>query len=104
MRVRMLPVDRIRVINPRTRDKKKFDQIVENIALVGLKKPITVTKGKPSPDGADMYDLVCGQGRLPAQAIVAVPGWFTATDTKFPAEWVLNLSPALTLSCLKMRT
>lgn len=25
-----------------------------------------------------------------AQAIVAVPGWFTATDTKFPAVWVLN--------------
>ena len=27
---------------------------------------------------------------VPAQAIVAVPGWFTATDTKFPAVWVLN--------------
>jgi hypothetical protein len=27
---------------------------------------------------------------VPAQAIVAVPGWFTATDTTFPAVWVLN--------------
>ena len=27
---------------------------------------------------------------VPAQAIVAVPGWYTATDTKFPAVWVLN--------------
>jgi hypothetical protein len=28
--------------------------------------------------------------REPSDGIVVVPGWFTATDTKFPAVWVLN--------------
>jgi len=65
-RVRMIPVDRIRVVNPRVRDKKKFDRIVENIAAIGLKRPITVTAGKPAEDGSETFDLVCGQGRLEA--------------------------------------
>ena len=66
MHVRMIPVECIRIVNPRSRDKKKFDRIVENIASVGLKKPITVTKGRQTQDGREMYDLVCGQGRLEA--------------------------------------
>lgn len=65
-RVRMIAVDRIRVVNPRVRDKKKFEKIVENIAAIGLKKPITVTVGKRGEDGLEMFDLVCGQGRLEA--------------------------------------
>ena len=64
--VSLISVDRIRVVNPRSRDKKKFDRIVENIAAVGLKRPITVTRGKPGDDGAEIFDLVCGQGRLEA--------------------------------------
>jgi ParB family chromosome partitioning protein len=62
----MIPVDRIRVVNPRVRDKKKFEKIVESISLLGLKRPITVTVGKPGEDGGETYDLVCGQGRLEA--------------------------------------
>ncbi len=65
-RISVIPVDRIRVVNPRARDKKKFDRIVENIGAVGLKRPITVTRGKPAEDGTEMFDLVCGQGRLEA--------------------------------------
>jgi len=65
-RVHLIPVDRIRVVNPRVRDKAKFERIVESIAKLGLKKPITVTVGKPGDDGAESYDLVCGQGRLEA--------------------------------------
>jgi ParB family transcriptional regulator, chromosome partitioning protein len=65
-RVRMIPVDRIRVVNARVRDRKKFEGIVENIAAIGLKRPITVTIGKPGDDGREMFDLVCGQGRLEA--------------------------------------
>ena len=64
--VRMIPVDKIRVVNPRVRDKKKFEKIVESIAALGLKKPITVTAGKPAEDGTEIFDLVCGQGRLEA--------------------------------------
>lgn len=63
-RVEMIPIDRITVVNPRLRNKKIFKGIVENIAEIGLKRPITVT----SRQGADgpLYDLVCGQGRLEA--------------------------------------
>ncbi|MDO8545406.1 MAG: ParB/RepB/Spo0J family partition protein [Opitutaceae bacterium] len=64
--VRLIPVDRIRVVNPRSRDKKKFERIVESIVTVGLKRPITVTLGKPGDDEVETFDLVCGQGRLEA--------------------------------------
>lgn len=64
--VRMIPVDRIRVANPRVRDKKKFEKIVESISLLGLKRPITVRPGQPAADGGETFDLVCGQGRLEA--------------------------------------
>jgi ParB family chromosome partitioning protein len=64
--VTAVPVDRIRVINPRARDRKKYERIVESIASIGLKRPITVARGAPREDGAEMFDLVCGQGRLEA--------------------------------------
>ena len=60
--VEMIPVDRIRVINARVRNKAKFLEIVDNIAKVGLKKPITVSRR----GGEGGFDLVCGQGRLEA--------------------------------------
>jgi len=62
--VQMIPVDKIRVINPRARDRKKYEQIIESIALVGLKKPIKVSRRRESDE--DGYDLVFGQGRLEA--------------------------------------
>ncbi|KTE75070.1 MULTISPECIES: plasmid partitioning protein RepB C-terminal domain-containing protein [unclassified Sphingopyxis] len=63
-RVEMIPVENITVVNPRLRNKKVFQGIVENIADIGLKRPITVTRRQGS-DGP-LYDLVCGQGRLEA--------------------------------------
>ena len=63
-RVEMIPIDRITIVNPRLRNKKVFRGIVENIADIGLKRPITVTS-RQGPDGP-LYDLVCGQGRLEA--------------------------------------
>src|SRR3990167_562946 len=63
-RVEMIPIDRITIVNPRLRNKKVFKGIVENIADIGLKRPITVTS-RQGPDGP-LYDLVCGQGRLEA--------------------------------------
>lgn len=62
----MVPVGAVRVTNPRVRDRKKFELIVENISAVGLKRPITVTEGEPDSAGNPTYDLVCGQGRLEA--------------------------------------
>ncbi|MBX9841281.1 MAG: ParB N-terminal domain-containing protein [Xanthobacteraceae bacterium] len=62
--VHLVPVSRIAVINPRLRNKKSFRELVENISLLGLKKPITVAEN--GADGDKPYDLVCGQGRLEA--------------------------------------
>lgn len=63
-RVEMIPVDRITVVNPRVRNKRVFEEIVANIAEIGLKRPITVSR-RVAADGP-FYDLVCGQGRLEA--------------------------------------
>lgn len=63
-RVEWIPIDRITVLNPRLRNQKVFKEIVDNIARIGLKRPITVTR-RLEADGP-FYDLVCGQGRLEA--------------------------------------
>jgi ParB family transcriptional regulator, chromosome partitioning protein len=60
--VRMIPVDQITVLNPRSRNKRIFNELVASIQRLGLKKPITVAERK----GQTGYDLVCGQGRLEA--------------------------------------
>ncbi|KQO42531.1 plasmid partitioning protein RepB C-terminal domain-containing protein [Methylobacterium sp. Leaf85] len=63
--VAMIPIDRITVLNPRSREIRRFREIVQNIGRVGLKRPITVTR-IPAPDGSDAYGVVCGEGRLKA--------------------------------------
>lgn len=60
--VQLVPVHAITVLNPRVRNKRVFNELVESIAHLGLKKPITVS---PNPNGGG-YNLVCGQGRLEA--------------------------------------
>ena len=60
-----IPISEIRVVNPRSRNKLRFEAIVTSISAVGLKRPITVARRDPAPDGTS-YDLVCGQGRLGA--------------------------------------
>lgn len=61
----IVDIDRIRILNPRERDKRKFRLLVENISKVGLKRPITVSK-KGAGANEPSYDLVCGQGRIEA--------------------------------------
>jgi len=62
--IRLIPIDAIRVLNPRIRNAKAFADMVNNITAVGLKRPVTVTE-HATPKGT-RYDLVCGQGRLEA--------------------------------------
>ncbi len=62
--VTRVPTSRIRVLNPRVRNRRTFREMVENIAQVGLKRPITVSQ-RAGTNPAE-YDLVCGQGRLEA--------------------------------------
>lgn len=62
-----IPLDRIRIVNPRLRDRRKFEKIIESIRNLGLKKPIQVSPRQGAPaDGQLHYDLVCGQGRIEA--------------------------------------
>ena len=62
--VTLVPTDRIRILNPRVRNPKTFEEMVESIARIGLKRPITVTQRANTVPAE--YDLVCGQGRLEA--------------------------------------
>ena len=63
--VKMVPTNEINILNPRERNKKKFQVIVNNIANIGLKRPITVSEQR-NKKGEKQYNLVCGQGRLEA--------------------------------------
>lgn len=64
--IKMIPIDRIRILNPRHRDLKKFELIVQSIRNVGLKKPIQVSLRSSTEAEGPGYDLVCGQGRIEA--------------------------------------
>jgi len=63
--IERIPIGEIRVANPRSRNKLKFQLIVASIRAVGLKKPILVSRRDLDADGT-RYDLVCGQGRMEA--------------------------------------
>jgi ParB family chromosome partitioning protein len=63
--VRQISIGAIRVVNPRLREQKRFNEIVESIAHLGLKRPITVTPAEPE-NGEERFNLACGQGRLEA--------------------------------------
>ncbi len=64
--VKMIPIERIRILNPRHRDRKKFAVIVQSIQKLGLKKPIQVSLRAENEAEGPGYDLVCGQGRIEA--------------------------------------
>ena len=81
--VEMIPIDRIVVINPRLRNKRIFREIISNIANIGLKKPITVTR-RDGPEGL-RYDLICGQGRIEAYQALGqheIPALVIEADTE----------------------
>lgn len=71
----LIPVDQINVLNSRSRNKNHHREITNNIAEIGLKRPITVSRR--SGEGTAGYDLVCGQGRLEAFRMLG--------ETKIPA-------------------
>lgn len=58
----MIPVDKIRVINSRTRDEGQFSLNVQSIDAVGQIKDIRVNDKFLAKDG--FYKLICGEGRL----------------------------------------
>ena len=70
--VEMVPVADVVVINPRARNRRVFNDIVESIALVGLKRPITVTRHYAGKFHA--LSPGCGQGRLEAMQAARIRG------------------------------
>ncbi len=68
-----VPVNRILVVNPRTRNRVKWLEIVASIKAVGLKRPITVSPKEEPDEAGHTYDLVCGQGRLEAHIELGQP-------------------------------
>ena len=62
----MIPIAEIHILNPRQRDQKKFEVIVNSIKTLGLKMPITVSLRADNESAGPKYDLVCGQGRMEA--------------------------------------
>src|SRR3978361_1488923 len=63
--VKTIRIEQIRLLNPRARNQRNFQEIVQSIANVGLKRPITLSPRKSDADLA-VYDLVCVQGRIEA--------------------------------------
>ena len=58
----MIPMDKIRVINSRTRDEGQFALNVQSIDAIGQIKDIRVNDKFLAQDG--FYELICGEGRL----------------------------------------
>ena len=80
--VTLVPIDRIEILNSRDRNLKVFEEIVDNIRTIGLKKPITLAE-RLGEDGEPCYVLVCGEGRLNAFRLLG--------ETHIPAL-VVNVS------------
>lgn len=57
----MIPLDKIVVLNSRTRDAQQFEEIVRSIAAVGMLQPIKVNRRNLAR--TQHYDLICGEGR-----------------------------------------
>lgn len=76
---RQIPLDKIRVLNSRNRDKAQFSENIRSIDAVGLLKPIVVNERPFEKHGH--YELVCGEGRFLAYA--------TLKKDRIPAE-VIN--------------
>jgi ParB family chromosome partitioning protein len=89
--IEQIPISEIRVTNPRTRNKGRFQEIVASIGAVGLKRPITVSRRELEPDGT-RFDLVCGQGRMEAcQALGATTVPAVVSDASREEQLVMSL-------------
>jgi ParB family chromosome partitioning protein len=68
--VKLIPIESIRILNPRHREQKKFQSIVQSIKNLGLKKPIKVSLRNAEEGDEAGYDLVAGQGRIEAFTVL----------------------------------
>jgi ParB family chromosome partitioning protein len=63
-RIEYIPIEKIKVINSRTRDEQQFTLNVQNIEAIGLQIPVRVNDKFVETTG--FYELICGEGRLNA--------------------------------------
>jgi ParB family chromosome partitioning protein len=63
-RIEYIPIEKIKVINSRTRDENQFTLNVQNIEAIGLQMPVRVNDKFVESTG--LYELICGEGRLNA--------------------------------------
>jgi ParB family chromosome partitioning protein len=64
--IKLIPIESIRILNPRHREQKKFQALVQSIKNLGLKKPIKISLRTAQEGNEPGYDLVAGQGRIEA--------------------------------------
>jgi len=76
-----IPVDVIKVLNSRNRDRARFEENIRSIRDVGLLRPIVVNERYLEKN--HYYELVCGEGRYLAYKELG--------NTEIPAE-VINCS------------
>lgn len=87
----LIPINQIEILNPRERNEKVFSEIIQSIRIVGLKKPITITKisNRSLP-----YQLICGEGRIKAFKLLG--------ETEIPARLIdVNKEEALIMSLVE---
>ena len=88
---KLIDIDQIHILNPRTRNQKTFRDIAANMAAVGLKRPIMVTRSRSGATSKE-YDLVCGQGRLEAfQASGQSQIWALVIETDETEALIMSL-------------
>lgn len=66
-RIELIEISRIKIMNPRSRNKVVHDEIKNSIDTSGLRKPVSVREIK---DSKYQYALICGQGRLEALSAI----------------------------------
>jgi hypothetical protein len=75
----MIAVDDVVVINPRARNRRIFNEIVESIALVGIKRPIASRSPVSTPSFVDFpcYGAETGSRRTASRTtpFPSTRGW-----------------------------
>jgi hypothetical protein len=85
--IRMIPVDKIDVLNPRDRNGKAFRWRSSATSRIGLKKPITVTPR--TDEGARALLLICGEGgSMPSSRLAKrkFRPWSSTSATRTPSS------------------
>ena len=58
---KMIPLDKIVVLNSRNRERNQFEENIRSIEAVGLRQPIRVNRRNFAK--TQCYELICGEGR-----------------------------------------